>query len=88
MFCEKLINVCKKWRLWILPLTIVLYALAVLIFIPLFIAKSVKDGFTRADQEIFIGGIFVIVALPISFYEIIQHVIHFTQPKLQKHIIR
>lgn len=88
MFCEKLINVCKKWRLWILPLTIVLYSLAIAIFIPLFIAKSMKDGFTRKDQEILVGGIFVIVALPISFYEIIQHVIHFTQPKLQKHIIR
>lgn len=88
MFCEKLIEILKKWRLWILPLTIVVYALAILVFIPLFIAKSVKDGFNRTDQEIFVGGIFVIVALPISFYEIIQHVIHFTQPKLQKHVIR
>lgn len=88
MFCEKLVDVCQKWRLWILPLTIVIYALAVIIFIPLFIGKSIRDGFNRTDQEILFGGIFVIVALPISFYEIIQHVVHFSQPKLQKHVIR
>lgn len=78
----------KKWRLWILPFTILLYAFGVLIFVPIFLTKSVQDGFNRRDQEIFVGGIFVMFALPISFWEIIQHVIHFTEPKLQKHIIR
>lgn len=85
---ENFVALLNKWRLWILPITICLYALGVLIFVPLFVAKSVRDGFNKRDQEILIGGVFVMLALPISIWEIIQHVIHFTQPKLQKHIIR
>lgn len=88
MWGEKLVNFLKKWRLWILPFTIICYGFGVLIFLPLFLTKSVRDGFNRRDQEIFVGGIFVMLALPISIWEIIQHVIHFTEPKLQKHIIR
>ncbi|XP_060530304.1 transmembrane protein 184C [Cylas formicarius] len=78
----------SKWRLWILPFFIFLYGIAALVFVPLFLAKSLEDGFNRHDEEIWIAGAFVLVAIPISLYEIIQHVIHYTQPKLQKHIIR
>jgi phosphatidylglycerophosphate synthase len=67
---------------------IFIYALAALVFVPLFLVKSLEDGFNKRDQEILIAGIFVWVAIPLSLWEIIQHVIHYTQPKLQKHIIR
>lgn len=77
-----------KWRLWIRPLAVLLYALAVLVFVPLFLIKSIQDGFNKREQEILIAGIFVWLAIPISLWEIIQHVIHYTQPRLQKHIIR
>ncbi|CAG9832308.1 unnamed protein product [Diabrotica balteata] len=85
---EACIECFSRWRLWIRPLFILLYALAALVFVPLFLVKSLEDGFNKHDQEILIGGIFVWVAIPLSFWEIIQHVIHYVQPRLQKHVIR
>ncbi|KAJ3659490.1 hypothetical protein Zmor_011177 [Zophobas morio] len=85
---EICLNCLARWRQWIRPLVIFLYALAALVFVPLFLVKSLEDGFNKRDQEILIAGIFVWVAIPLSLWEIIQHVIHYRQPKLQKHIIR
>ncbi|XP_055918105.1 transmembrane protein 184C isoform X2 [Eupeodes corollae] len=79
---------CKEWRIWIRPLLIVTYVIFAIIVVPLLIVNSLKDGFTRKDQLILIGGLFVLSAVPISIWHIIQHVIHFTKPILQKHIIR
>eukprot|EP00201_Polytomella_parva_P018258 CAMPEP_0175072124 /NCGR_PEP_ID=MMETSP0052_2-20121109/19699_1 /TAXON_ID=51329 ORGANISM="Polytomella parva, Strain SAG 63-3" /NCGR_SAMPLE_ID=MMETSP0052_2 /ASSEMBLY_ACC=CAM_ASM_000194 /LENGTH=299 /DNA_ID=CAMNT_0016339521 /DNA_START=289 /DNA_END=1184 /DNA_ORIENTATION=+ len=39
-------------------------------------------------QAWFIGGIFVILSIPISIYEIALHTEYYTQPNLQKHVIR
>lgn len=88
MILDSCLNCLSKWKLWIRPLFIFLYALAALVFVPLFLVKSLENGFNSRDQEILIAGIFVLVAIPISLWEIILHVIHYTQPKLQKHIIR
>ncbi|XP_053673525.1 transmembrane protein 184C [Anopheles nili] len=82
------ISFCIHWRVWLRPLLIVLYALFVIIVVPLLIADSVKDGFTRKGQLILIGGLFVLCAIPISISQIAQHTIHYTQPQLQRHIIR
>ncbi|XP_055642060.1 transmembrane protein 184C [Toxorhynchites rutilus septentrionalis] len=79
---------CSQWRAWFRPLLILLYVLFVIIVVPLLIVNSVKDGFTRKDQLILIGGLFVMCAIPISIWQITQHIVHFTQPILQKHIIR
>ncbi|KAH8410258.1 hypothetical protein KR009_010228 [Drosophila setifemur] len=79
---------CEEWRIWIRPLLIVTYAIFAIIVLPLLIVNSVKDGFQRNDQLILIGGLFVLSAVPVSIWHIIQHVIHFTKPILQKHIIR
>ncbi|XP_067621980.1 transmembrane protein 184C isoform X3 [Eurosta solidaginis] len=79
---------CEEWRIWIRPLLIVTYGIFAIIVVPLLIVNSVKDGFTRKDQLILIGGLFVLSAVPVSIWHIIQHVIHFTKPILQKHIIR
>ncbi|XP_073824329.1 transmembrane protein 184C isoform X3 [Musca autumnalis] len=79
---------CEEWRIWIRPLLIVTYGIFAIIVIPLLIVNSLKDGFTRKDQLILIGGLFVLAAVPVSIWHIIQHVIHFTKPILQKHIIR
>lgn len=81
-------NCIIHWRYWIGPLAIFLYAIAVVVFVPLFLIKSVEDGFNKRDQEIFIAGIFAWVAVPISLWEIIQHVINYSEPVLQKPIIR
>ncbi|KAH8334082.1 hypothetical protein KR059_006474 [Drosophila kikkawai] len=79
---------CEDWRIWIRPLLIVTYGIFAIIVVPLLIVNSVKDGFQRNDQLILIGGLFVLAAVPVSIWHIIQHVIHFTKPILQKHIIR
>lgn len=74
--------------MWIRPLLILSYVIFAIIVVPLLIVNSVKDGFSRGDQLILIGGLFVLSAVPISIWHIIQHMIHFTKPILQKHIIR
>lgn len=88
MSLEGCCDFLSKWRLWIRPLVIVLYALAILVFVPIFLVKSFKTGFNKHEQEIVIAGVFVWITIPVSLWEIIQHVVHYTQPKLQKHVIR
>uniref|UniRef100_A0A1B0G0H4 Organic solute transporter ostalpha n=1 Tax=Glossina morsitans morsitans TaxID=37546 RepID=A0A1B0G0H4_GLOMM len=79
---------CEEWRIWIRPFLIITYVIFAIIVVPLLIVYSLKDGFSRRDQLILIGGLFVLSAVPVSIFHIIQHVIHFTKPVLQKHIIR
>lgn len=79
---------CGEWRIWIRPLLIVTYCIFLIIVVPLLIVNFVKDNYKRTDRLILIGGLFVLSAVPISIWHIIQHVIHFTKPILQKHIIR
>ncbi|XP_050101134.1 transmembrane protein 184C [Anopheles aquasalis] len=79
---------CAQWRAWLRPLLVILYVLFVIIVVPLLIVDSVKDGFTHKGQLILIGGLFVLCAIPISIWQIAQHTIHYTQPQLQRHIIR
>lgn len=81
-------NACSSWQQWIKALVIVLYSLFVLIVVPWLIVYTVKDGFTRKDQLILIGGLFVITSVPLCIWHILQHMLHFTKPSLQKPIIR
>ncbi|XP_062414297.1 transmembrane protein 184C-like isoform X1 [Pungitius pungitius] len=50
------------------------------------IASSVQVG-TRGKAW-FIAGVFVFLTIPISLWGILQHMVHFTQPELQRPIIR
>lgn len=88
MNCQDFLDFCSKWRYWIRPLFIIIYAIGAFILVPLFLIKSYENGFNKHDQEILIAGVFAWVAVFLSFWEIIQHVIHYTQPRLQKHVIR
>lgn len=81
-------NICRRWRIWILPVLTGLYALLICILVPLLLTKSMQNGFKKQDQGALVGGGFVLLALPIAFYEIVQHMIYYTQPRLQKYIIR
>lgn len=64
------------------------YALIIVVLLPLLVVNAVNNGFKKSDQGSLIGGVFVMMALPISFWEITQHMVHYTKPSLQKHIIR
>lgn len=79
---------CLQWRLWVHPIMMSCYAIFVVIVVPVLIVNSLKDGFSRKDQLILVGGLFVLTAIPFSVYHICQHIVHFTKPILQKHIIR
>lgn len=81
-------NVCASWQQWIKALLVLAYVLFILFALPYLIVYTVKDGLTRKDQLLLIGGVFVLVSLPLSFWHILQHMLHFTKPILQKPIIR
>lgn len=88
MCVQSAANFFGKWKLWIRPFVMTVYALIIVVLIPLLVANAVKNGFKKSDQGTLIAGIFVMMALPISFWEIIQHMVYYTKPALQKHIIR
>lgn len=62
---------------------------------PKFEFSSVKMWFLSTRWQVsphkkawFIAGIFVFMTIPISLWGILQHLVHYTQPELQKPIIR
>ena len=76
------------WRGWIRPLVLSLYVLLLLVGLPFMIVEFQVKEKEYIWQAWFIGGFFVILAVPISLWGIMQHIIHYTQPNLQRHIIR
>ncbi|XP_076049143.1 transmembrane protein 184C isoform X2 [Oratosquilla oratoria] len=82
-------NFCSKWRLWIRPVIFVIYGAIILVCLPYYIWQVTKEGnFKYKSIAKITGGVFVFLAIPITLWEIIQHLINYTKPKLQKHIIR
>lgn len=79
---------CVRWRWWIRPTIITVYMLFVLFALPLLIYNSIKDGFQRNDQLVLIAGLSVLATIPMSVWHIVQHMLHYTKPVLQKHIVR
>ncbi|XP_059061904.1 transmembrane protein 184C [Achroia grisella] len=88
MCSSHIITFFSQWRLWIRPFVIALYAILVVVLVPILVAHSIKNGFRKSDQGALIAGGFVLLALPISIWQITQHIFHYTKPSLQKHIIR
>lgn len=79
---------CGNWRRWIRPLVVVLYILLLLVVLPLCIWELQKSKVGTHNKAWFIAGIFVFMTIPISLWGILQHLVHYTQPELQKPIIR
>ena len=78
----------RQWRNWIRPLVMGLYGLLLCVALPLIIADFQLTGTRSHFQAWFIGGMFVLMAVPISLWGILQHLTHYTQPHLQRCIIR
>ncbi|XP_059153004.1 transmembrane protein 184C-like [Physella acuta] len=85
MGCEALFSL---WRKWIRFVVILVYVVLLVIAVPLCIWELEKKGAPDHVQAWFVGGMFVLMALPISFWGILQHVLNYTTPYLQRHIIR
>uniref|UniRef100_A0A8C2INM2 Transmembrane protein 184C n=1 Tax=Cyprinus carpio TaxID=7962 RepID=A0A8C2INM2_CYPCA len=79
---------CGNWRRWIRPLVVLLYVLLLLVVLPLCVWELQKSGVSTPNKAWFIAGIFVFMTIPISLWGILQHLVHYTQPELQKPIIR
>ncbi|KAM9792327.1 transmembrane protein 184C [Neosynchiropus ocellatus] len=79
---------CGNWRRWIRPLVVLLYILMLIVVLVLCIWELQKSEVGTHSKAWFIAGIFVFMTIPISLWGILQHLVHYTQPELQKPIIR
>ncbi|KAI5733833.1 hypothetical protein M8J76_016556 [Diaphorina citri] len=70
------------------PLVFIMYSLVLLVLIPLLVLQAITDGTKKSSSAYTIAGVFVLMAVPISVWEIVMHTLHYTKPKLQKYIIR
>ena len=65
-----------------------LYCVVLVVLLPILVwdlhRRHAKAGFTAW----FVAGIFVLLTIPIFLTGMIQHLLNYTQPHLQKHIIR
>ncbi|XP_018023003.1 transmembrane protein 184C [Hyalella azteca] len=86
--CSSCHNLCSRWRLWIRPLVFFVYAAVILGVLPYVIYKMVQDGVDKFQFAWLVGGLFVFITIPISLWQITHHLVNYTKPKLQKHIIR
>nr|XP_039251089.1 transmembrane protein 184C-like [Styela clava] len=78
----------RGWRFWIRPVVIVVYSLLFLVTVPLVAVYLEKSQESPKTEAWLIAGVFVLFTVPISLWTILQHLIYYTQPELQKHIIR
>uniref|UniRef100_UPI00358F5748 transmembrane protein 184C isoform X2 n=1 Tax=Myxine glutinosa TaxID=7769 RepID=UPI00358F5748 len=78
--------VCPSWRHWLGPIVSAIYLICLLVVLPL----GVLDLIHKQAQVVtwFIAMIFMFLTLPISLWDIIHHIVNYTQPHLQRHIIR
>lgn len=83
-----LLQLLKSWRFWIRVLVLLLYVVTITVVLPLLIFQAIKDGLEKFYMIPIIGGLFVIMTLPIAFRLITQHMLYYSKPKLQKHVIR
>ena len=65
-----------------------LLAVALLAALPMIIIEFKKSNFSVKYQAWFISGMFVLMALPVSIYEVAMHLEYFSRPKLQIRVIR
>uniref|UniRef100_A0A8B9KDN1 Transmembrane protein 184C n=1 Tax=Astyanax mexicanus TaxID=7994 RepID=A0A8B9KDN1_ASTMX len=79
---------CGNWRRWIRPLVVLVYALLVAVALPLGAWELHRAEVGTHTKAWFIAGVFVFMTIPISLWGILQHLVHYTQPELQKPIIR
>ncbi|KAL8609176.1 hypothetical protein ACOMHN_062417 [Nucella lapillus] len=81
-------DVLQRWRRWIRPVCFTMYFICLIVALPLCIVELENEGAPTYLEAWFIGGLFVMMAVPISFWSILQHLVYYTQPDLQRHIVR
>ncbi len=76
------------WRKWIKPTFIGVYVIALCIIVPYSIISVKNASVTSMRFALFVGGFFVMGAIAVSLWTILEHLISYTKPYLQRHIIR
>jgi ABC-type amino acid transport system permease subunit len=79
---------CAKWRSWLEPLVFTIYLISLVVALPICVLIFKNEETNLRTRTWFIGGIFVFLSVPVSLHTIVQHLIHYTRPNLQRHIIR
>lgn len=81
---------CVKCNIkqWLRSIHIITYILILTVVLPALIITSIQREIKKQEKTALVGGIFVILALPISIYGITQHMIYYSRPSLQKYVIR
>ena len=65
-----------------------LCAVGLLVALPMIIIEFKKANFSVKYEAWFISGMFVLLALPVTVYEVAMHLEYFSRPKLQIRVIR
>ena len=66
----------------------VILNLLILIAIPVVAYQMHKHDYEQLYIAWFIAGVFAMLSIPITFYEVILHLENYRAPKLQRHVIR
>lgn len=78
----------RYWRLTLKVAVILLYLVILCVCLPLLIWELIRQHAETSFSAKFVAGIFVLLTLPIFLWGLLQHLLNYTQPHLQKHIIR
>ncbi|XP_072040979.1 transmembrane protein 184C-like [Amphiura filiformis] len=77
-----------NWKIWLRRTVYVTYFTFMLLIIPVLIYELVRNVADFSILIWFLAGMATIFAVPISLWGILNHLLHFTQPALQRKILR
>lgn len=78
----------RYWRLGLKILVTLLYLFILLVCLPLLVWELLREHAKTTFSAWFVAGIFMLLTLPIFLWGLLQHLLNYSQPHLQKHIIR
>ncbi|XP_015747983.1 PREDICTED: transmembrane protein 184C-like [Acropora digitifera] len=77
-----------NFRGWLRPVVITVYFIILCVALPLTVWELHKNRAQIHVEAWFIAGCFVFLTIPISLWGILQHLVNYTQPELQRRIVR
>ena len=77
----------NNWRRWIRPLLVLLYVAVLLVALPICIWQFQKPKVGIHKKAWLIAWMFLLLTILVSMFGILHHLVHYTQPELQKLII-
>lgn len=76
------------WRGWFKPVIIGFYIIVLGALLPLLLYRICNEKRDKRNTMWFVAGLFVLLTIPVFLVGLMQHILNYTQPHLQKHIIR